>query len=172
MLTNETLAKHVADIDAACRERLKVLIPTMAKKEDVTEQLKAADQMEGVHRMNNIKNRVEESIFQELIYDWQTIYPEPRLWQDAKGGGIRLFVASISFRRAFLRPALIDVILVFAFRAAKDGAGTAGDKGSHALLAQAERPFIICQQKLNIIWMPSNKELIYHTMVGLSCNSR
>ena len=69
MLTNETLAKHVADIDAACRERLDVLIPAMAKQEGVTEQLKAEDQMEWVRRMNNIKSRTEEIVLQELVYD-------------------------------------------------------------------------------------------------------
>ena len=69
MLTDETLAKHVADIDAACRERLEVLIPAMAKQEGVTEELKAADQMEWVRRMNNIKNRAEEIVLQELVYD-------------------------------------------------------------------------------------------------------
>ena len=69
MLTNETLAKHVADIDAACRERLEVLIPAMAKQEGATEQLKATDQMEWVRRMNSIKNRAEEIVLQELVYD-------------------------------------------------------------------------------------------------------
>ncbi len=68
MLTNETLAKHIADIDAACRERLDTLIPAMAEQEGVTEELKATDQMEWVRRMNNIKNRAEEIILQEIIY--------------------------------------------------------------------------------------------------------
>ena len=68
MLTNETLAKHIADIDAACRERLDTLIPAMAEQEGVTEELKATDQIEWVRRMNNIKNRAEEIILQEIIY--------------------------------------------------------------------------------------------------------
>ena len=68
MLTNETLAKHIADIDAACRVRLDTLIPAMAEQEGVTEELKATDQMEWVRRMNNIKNRAEEIILQEIIY--------------------------------------------------------------------------------------------------------
>ena len=68
MLTNETLAKHIADIDAACRDRLDTLIPAMAEQERVTEELKATDQMEWVRRMNNIKNRAEEIILQEIIY--------------------------------------------------------------------------------------------------------
>lgn len=68
MLTNETLAKHIADIDAACRERLDTLILAMAEQEGVTEELKATDQMEWVRRMNNIKNRAEEIVLQEIIY--------------------------------------------------------------------------------------------------------
>ena len=34
----------------------------------VTEQLKAADQMEWVGRMNSIRSRAEEIVFSELIY--------------------------------------------------------------------------------------------------------
>ena len=37
-------------------------------EENVTEKLKETNQMEWVCRMNNIKNRVEEIIFNELIY--------------------------------------------------------------------------------------------------------
>ena len=40
----------------------------MAKQEGVTEALKAADQMEWVRRMNNIRNRAEESVLNELVY--------------------------------------------------------------------------------------------------------
>ena len=36
--------------------------------EDVTENLKASDQMEWVQRMNSIRERVEETTSQELIY--------------------------------------------------------------------------------------------------------
>ncbi len=49
--------------------RLDVLISAMAKQEGVTEQLKAADQMEWVRRMNNINNRAEKIVLQELVYD-------------------------------------------------------------------------------------------------------
>jgi len=44
------------------------LIPTMAKREGVTEVLKAADQMEWAGRMNNIHNRAEKIILHELVY--------------------------------------------------------------------------------------------------------
>ena len=39
-----------------------------AKKENITEELKANNQLEWVSSMNSIKNRVEEIIFKELIY--------------------------------------------------------------------------------------------------------
>ena len=59
---------HLADIDTACEERLDALISAMAKREGVTEALKAADQMAWVGQMNNIRNRTEEVILNELVY--------------------------------------------------------------------------------------------------------
>ena len=51
-----TLFEHLAEIDRACNERMEIIVSAMAKQEDVTEALKAADQMEWVRRMNNIRN--------------------------------------------------------------------------------------------------------------------
>ena len=68
LLLTGKLWKHLADIDAACHERMDFLIPAMAKQEGVTEALKAADQMEWVGRMNNIRNRAEEIVLRELVY--------------------------------------------------------------------------------------------------------
>mgnify|MGYP000092188033 CR=1 FL=1 len=68
MLLFGELWKHLAEIDAACRERMDLLIPAMAKWEGVTEALKAADQLEWVRRMNSIRNRAEEIIKSELIF--------------------------------------------------------------------------------------------------------
>ena len=45
------------------------MITKMAKQESVTEQLKATDQMAWVQKMNNIKNRAEEIVLNELIYN-------------------------------------------------------------------------------------------------------
>ena len=39
-----------------------------AKREGVTEALKAADQMEWVRRMNNIRARAEEIVLLELVF--------------------------------------------------------------------------------------------------------
>ena len=64
-----TLFEHLSDIDQACNERMETIVSAMAKQEGVTEALKAADQMEWVRRMNNIRNRAEEIVLHELVYE-------------------------------------------------------------------------------------------------------
>ena len=64
-----TLFKHLAEIDQACNERIEYIVSAMAKQEGVTEALKAADQIEWVRRMNSIRNRAEEIVLHELVYD-------------------------------------------------------------------------------------------------------
>lgn len=44
------------------------LVKQMAEAEDVTEALKAADPMEWIGRMNNIRSRAMEIVNGELIY--------------------------------------------------------------------------------------------------------
>jgi len=68
LLLSGKLMNHLHSIDRACQERLELLIPQMQAAESVTEDLKAADQMEWVCRMNSIHHRVEEILFSELIY--------------------------------------------------------------------------------------------------------
>lgn len=67
-LLEGTLFKHLAEIDQACNERMKILVSAMAKQEGVTEALKAADQMEWGQIMDNIKACVEEIVLKEIIY--------------------------------------------------------------------------------------------------------
>ena len=64
-----TLFKHLAEIDQACNERIENIVSAMAKQEGVTEARKAADQIEWVRRMNSIRNRAEEIVLHELVYD-------------------------------------------------------------------------------------------------------
>ena len=64
-----TLFKHLAEIDQACNERIEIIVSAMSEQEGVTEALKAADQMEWVRRKNNIRNRAEEIVLYELVYD-------------------------------------------------------------------------------------------------------
>ena len=64
-----TLFKHLAEIDQACNERIENIVSAMAQQEGVTEAFKAADQIEWVRRMNSIRNRAEEIVLHELVYD-------------------------------------------------------------------------------------------------------
>ena len=64
-----TLFKHLAEIDQIGNERIENIVSAMAKQEGVTEALKAADQIEWVRRMNSIRNRAEEIVLHELVYD-------------------------------------------------------------------------------------------------------
>ena len=68
LLVTGKLDQHLAEIDEACEERIELLIQQIAKREDVTEALKAADQMEWVRHMNSIQNRAEEIVLHELVY--------------------------------------------------------------------------------------------------------
>ena len=64
-----TLFKHLSEIDQACKNRMEISISAMEKQEGVTETLKAADQLEWVRRKNSIRNRAEEIVLHELVYD-------------------------------------------------------------------------------------------------------
>ena len=59
---------YLADLNQQAEERLDLIIKQMKAAEGVTEELKARNQLEWVGRMNNIRNRAEEIIKNELIY--------------------------------------------------------------------------------------------------------
>ncbi len=68
MLLSNELKSYLLDIEDECKDKLKLLIKQMAEKENITEELKANNQLEWVARMNNIKNRAEEIVLNEVIY--------------------------------------------------------------------------------------------------------
>ena len=68
LLLTEKLFPHLAEIDAACKNRLDIIETAMMRQEGVTEALKATDQMEWVRRRNSIHSRAEEIILHELAY--------------------------------------------------------------------------------------------------------
>ena len=68
LLLSGKLVQHLAEIDGVCEERMELLTRQMTKQEGVTEQLKAADQMEWVRHMNSIRNRAEEVVLHDLVY--------------------------------------------------------------------------------------------------------
>ncbi len=68
MRINNELTSHLLDIEDECRTRVESLVEQMAKKENITEELKANNQLEWVQKMNNIKNRAEEIAYNEIIF--------------------------------------------------------------------------------------------------------
>ena len=69
MLMTGTLNAHLEEIDRAAEEMTELLMAQLAEREGVTEQLKAENQMAWVQRMNSIRNRAEEIVLAELIYE-------------------------------------------------------------------------------------------------------
>ena len=68
LLLSGELKKHLLMIQEQSEERFDLLVEQMAEREGVTEQLKAQNQMLWVKRMNNIRERAEEIVREEIIY--------------------------------------------------------------------------------------------------------
>ncbi len=68
LLTSGKLHSHLADVEEQAQDLFYRLVKEYAEKEGVTEQLKAADQMAWVRKMNNIRSVATEIIFEEIIY--------------------------------------------------------------------------------------------------------
>ena len=68
LLTSGKLHSHLADTEEQAQQLFLRLVKELAEKEGVTEQLKAADPMAWVQRMNNIRNRAAEMVNIEVIY--------------------------------------------------------------------------------------------------------
>lgn len=68
LLTQGKLYQHCAEVENQARDMFDTLIEQMKKTEGVTEQLKEANQLEWVCRMQNIESRANEIIGKELIY--------------------------------------------------------------------------------------------------------
>ena len=68
LLTKCKLNEHLADIDEQAQKMYDELVKAFAKEEGCTEQLKAANQMLWVRKMNNAAQRAREIVKVELIY--------------------------------------------------------------------------------------------------------
>lgn len=68
MLLNGKLNAHLEEIDQSAAEMFAELVEDMAKREGVTETLKAENQMEWVRRMNALRSAAEEVVLHDLIY--------------------------------------------------------------------------------------------------------
>ena len=68
LLTSGKLNNYLADIDNQAEEMFSRLVKQLAEKENVTEKIKAENQILWVQRMNNIRNRATEIVNTEVIY--------------------------------------------------------------------------------------------------------
>ena len=69
LLLSGKLGSYLAKLDKQSEEQLALTVRQMQEAEGVTEALKAADQLEWVRRMNNIRNRATEIVTANLIYN-------------------------------------------------------------------------------------------------------
>ena len=69
LVLSDKLFEHCAEIDEAARNRMELIVRSLAEQNGVTEQLKAENQMEWVRQMNVCKAQAEEVVKAELIYD-------------------------------------------------------------------------------------------------------
>ena len=69
LLTSCKLTTYLAEIDEQAEDMFFRLVKQLAEQEDITEQLKAENQMLWVRKMNNICNRATEIVNTELIFN-------------------------------------------------------------------------------------------------------
>lgn len=69
LLTSGKLHSHLANIEEQAQELFARLITDLATKEGITEQLKATDQINWVQRMNNIRERVIETVYSDVVFE-------------------------------------------------------------------------------------------------------
>ena len=63
-----TLLPYLQSVDGQANEMFSQLVKQFAEQESVTEELKRRDQMAWVCAMNNIRNRANEIILNEVIF--------------------------------------------------------------------------------------------------------
>ena len=68
LLTSGKLHSHLADVEEEAQTLFLRLVKQYAEREGVTEQLKAENPMEWGQKMNNIRNRVAETVCADLIF--------------------------------------------------------------------------------------------------------
>lgn len=68
LLLSRKLNEHLTEIDTQALNMMEYLSKEMARKQGVTEQLKATNMMKWIRMMNNIRDCVEEIILNDIVY--------------------------------------------------------------------------------------------------------
>lgn len=66
---SDMLFEHCLEIEETARNRIDIIMSGLMKQYGITEELKAANQMEWVRQLNACKAQAEEVVKTELIYD-------------------------------------------------------------------------------------------------------
>ena len=68
LLTSGKLNSYLTDVEEQAQHLFSQLVKDLAEKENVTQKIKAENQMMWVQKMNNIRNRATEIVNAEWIY--------------------------------------------------------------------------------------------------------
>ena len=68
LLTSGRLYEHLAEIDTSACDMAEYLMKEMARKQGVTEELKATDTIRWIGMMNNIRACVDETVLNDIVY--------------------------------------------------------------------------------------------------------
>lgn len=68
LIISGELYSHLASIDSEADKKVSDIISKLTEAEGIDESLKQTNQMQWVQAMNNIKNRAEEIVYNEIIY--------------------------------------------------------------------------------------------------------
>ena len=68
LLVSGKLNEHLVEIDTSAWDMAEYLTKEMAKRQGVTEQLKATDMIRWIGMMNNIRSCVDEIVLNDIVY--------------------------------------------------------------------------------------------------------
>ena len=69
MRMNGTLEQYLKDIDKDAKDMFNKLVKQLADSEGNNEELKSANEIEWIRSMNSIRNRAEEIVLSEMIFN-------------------------------------------------------------------------------------------------------
>ena len=69
MRMNGPLEQYLKDIDKDAKEMFNKLVKQLADSEGINEELKSANEIDWIRSMNSIRNRAEEIVLSEAIYN-------------------------------------------------------------------------------------------------------
>lgn len=69
MRMNGTLEQYLKDIEKDAKDMFDKLVKQLADSEGINEELKFANEIDWIRSMNSIRNRAEEIVLSEMIYN-------------------------------------------------------------------------------------------------------